>query len=350
MSDSIKKRYFAASNSAQGFKNYYDRVFDVRKYSKIYIIKGGPGTGKSYFMKNIAEYAEGLGFSVTYIYCSSDPDSLDGIIIEDMKIAVLDGTSPHACEASLPGAVENIVNLGDFWNTSVLSGSRKIIESLNAQKSKCFERGYRYLAAYKNVSDNMEQMITPHIKFDKIKKFARRFVSSLDSGEGNEEYRLVNSIGMRGRFGFDTYRESSGIYYEINDYLETGFFLLRELYRELKCKSADMLLSPNPILCDRFDAISVLPENLTFEIGESGRDDVRTINMKRFIDMGEIFTLRSDYRMATRMRDNICDMATLEFEKAKKYHFTIEEIYGAAMDFEAKEQFTSDFCKKIFDK
>ena len=133
MSESTKKKYFAASNSAQGFKNYYDNVFDVKKYSKIYIIKGGPGTGKSYFMKNVAEYAEELGFSVTYIYCSSDPNSLDGIIIEELKIAILDGTAPHACEASLPGAAENIVNLGEFWNTSVLSGSRKIIENLNSQ-------------------------------------------------------------------------------------------------------------------------------------------------------------------------------------------------------------------------
>lgn len=350
MSESTKKKYFAASNSAQGFKNYYDSVFDVKKYSKIYIIKGGPGTGKSYFMKNVAEYAEELGFSVTYIYCSSDPNSLDGIIIEELKIAILDGTAPHACEASLPGAAENIVNLGEFWNTSVLSGSRKIIENLNSQKSKCFECGYRYLAAYKEVSDNMEQMITPFVKFDKIKKFAERFVSSLDYGSGSEEYRLINSIGMNGRVGFDTYRERSEIYYEINDYLETGFFLLRELCNELRYKSADMLLSPNPILPSRLDAISVLPNKLTFEINESDGEDLRVINMKRFVEAGEIVKIRSDFRAAMRLRDNILDMAALEFEKAKKYHFTIEEIYGAAMDFDAKEQFTSDFCKKIFDK
>ena len=35
------------------------------------------------------------------------------------------------------------------------------------------------------------------------------------------------------------------------------------------------------------------------------------------------------------------------FEKIKKYHFRIEDIYGAAMDFDAQEQFTYEFCNKI---
>ena len=350
MSDNKRIRYFAASNSAEGFKSYYESVFAPEKYSSIYVIKGGPGTGKSHFIKSVAKRAEGAGYFVEYIYCSSDPTSLDGIVVPELRLAIIDGTPPHAYEPRLPGAVENIVNLGDLWNSAVLSGSRKIIENLNVKKRNCFSRAYGYLAAYKSVSNNMEKMIRPFLKLDKIKKFAARFASLSKEGEGIEEYRLANSIGMNGRFGFDIYRESAGVYYEINDYLETGHFLMREIYNAQKNKNADMYVSPNPILCSRIDAISILPQGLTFEIGESGDDDVRSINMKRFIDTGEIFTVRSNMRLATRVRDGLCDMAILEFESAKKYHFTLEEIYGAAMDFEAKEQFEEEFCKKIFDK
>lgn len=343
-------RYFAASNSAEGFKSYYESVFAPEKYSSIYVIKGGPGTGKSHFIKSVAKRAEEAGYSVEYIYCSSDPTSLDGVIVPERRLAIIDGTAPHVYEPSLPGAVENIVNLGDLWRLSMLSGSRRIIENLNAQKARCFERAYGYLAAYKRVSYNMEQMIRPFLKLDKIKKFASRFASLSKEGDGKEEYRLANSIGMNGLFGFDTYREGAEIYYEINDYLETGHFLMREIYNAQKSKNADMYLSPNPIICSRLDAISVLPQGLTFEIGESGREDARNINMKRFVDVGEVFTIRSNMRLATRVRDALCDMAVLEFENVKKYHFTIEEIYGAAMDFEAKEQLEEEFCKKIFDK
>ena len=89
------RKYFAASNSAEGFKSYYANVFDKNDFSKIYVIKGGPGTGKSSFMREIASRADEKGFSAILIYCSSDPASLDGVILPELKIAVLDGTPPH---------------------------------------------------------------------------------------------------------------------------------------------------------------------------------------------------------------------------------------------------------------
>ena len=85
-----EEKYFAASNGAGGFINYYHTVFDVEKLAHLYIIKGGPGTGKSSFMRDVANRAEGEGNTVVYFYCSSDPDSLDGILIKDKKIALLD--------------------------------------------------------------------------------------------------------------------------------------------------------------------------------------------------------------------------------------------------------------------
>ena len=118
-------KYFVASNSSDGFCSYYGNAFDIKKFSKIYAIKGGSGTGKAYFMKRIAQDACEKGYSVRYIYCSSDPSSLDGIIIDELKIAVLDGTAPHIYEPSVVGAVDNIVNLGSFLDENMLSKSRR---------------------------------------------------------------------------------------------------------------------------------------------------------------------------------------------------------------------------------
>ena len=74
--------YFAASNSAKGFFSYYKECFDDGRIKHLYAIKGGPGTGKSYFLRKVARQGEGLGWNCEYIYCSSDPDSLDGVIME----------------------------------------------------------------------------------------------------------------------------------------------------------------------------------------------------------------------------------------------------------------------------
>ena len=55
MKNTLAKRYFAAANSAYGFHNSFCEIFSPDKLQRVYIIKGGPGTGKSYLMKNIAK-------------------------------------------------------------------------------------------------------------------------------------------------------------------------------------------------------------------------------------------------------------------------------------------------------
>ena len=47
------RQCFAASNSCEGFKNYYGEVFNDTRADRLYIIKGGPGTGKSTLMKTL---------------------------------------------------------------------------------------------------------------------------------------------------------------------------------------------------------------------------------------------------------------------------------------------------------
>ena len=40
-------KYFAAANTYKGFISYFDTVFDPEKVSRLYVLKGGPGTGKT---------------------------------------------------------------------------------------------------------------------------------------------------------------------------------------------------------------------------------------------------------------------------------------------------------------
>ena len=116
-------KYFAAANTTDGFVSYYDGIFG--KLKKLYVIKGGPGTGKSRLMREIGASAEEKGDNVEYFYCSFDPASLDGIIINH-TCAVIDGTAPHVYEPRIPGARDETVDLSCFWNSKVLKEKREI--------------------------------------------------------------------------------------------------------------------------------------------------------------------------------------------------------------------------------
>lgn len=90
-----KVQYFLGANSAEGFVSLYDELIDESQASAVYILKGGPGCGKSTLMKKVGEEMEKGGYYVEYILCSGDPDSLDGILIPEKAVAIMDGTAPH---------------------------------------------------------------------------------------------------------------------------------------------------------------------------------------------------------------------------------------------------------------
>lgn len=131
------RSYFAAANTSHGFVGWFEELISAGCTRRM-IIKGGPGTGKSHMLYRMADTASAAGAAVEYYFCSSDPESLDGIaaIFPDGRVyGVQDGTAPHAAEASLPGARDELFDLGACWDSSRLRAARSRIEELGAEKA-----------------------------------------------------------------------------------------------------------------------------------------------------------------------------------------------------------------------
>lgn len=92
----LSRHFFAGSNSSKGFYSLFSHILNKESARKIICMKGGPGTGKSSFMKKVGGYFSKKGYPIEYYHCSSDINSLDAIVIKNLNIALLDGTFPHA--------------------------------------------------------------------------------------------------------------------------------------------------------------------------------------------------------------------------------------------------------------
>ena len=90
MSTEPQVRYFLGANSPGGFYSLYDQLIDPAEADAVFILKGGPGCGKSTLMKRVAAAAEERGLQVEYIRCSGDPDSLDAILLPEKKMCIRD--------------------------------------------------------------------------------------------------------------------------------------------------------------------------------------------------------------------------------------------------------------------
>ncbi|GAW28849.1 hypothetical protein ULO1_14190 [Carboxydocella sp. ULO1] len=94
MNKGILRRLFPGGNTCQGFYSLYHHMIEPDA-TRIFVIKGGPGVGKSTFMRRIGEAMLEQGYEVEFHCCSSDNNSLDGVVIPALRIALLDGTAPH---------------------------------------------------------------------------------------------------------------------------------------------------------------------------------------------------------------------------------------------------------------
>lgn len=90
-----KGSFFLGANTPSGFYSLYDQMLEPGTARRIYLLKGGPGCGKSSLMRRVAQSMEAVGERVEYIFCSGDPNSLDAVIFHRLHSAVVDATAPH---------------------------------------------------------------------------------------------------------------------------------------------------------------------------------------------------------------------------------------------------------------
>ena len=76
-----ERAFFISANGYGGFRTMQPIFYKSQEFERVFLIFGGPGTGKSSLMRKVASAAEGGGAVCEYIYCSSDIRSLDGVII-----------------------------------------------------------------------------------------------------------------------------------------------------------------------------------------------------------------------------------------------------------------------------
>lgn len=341
--------YFIGANTPLGFSAGKARYFSESELTKLYIIKGGPGTGKSTMMRRCAEAAETAGAAVTRLYCSSDPGSLDGVIIEngDIRIAVVDGTAPHTADPNLPGCTGEIINCGDAWKAEILEDHRNEIAALSAAKSVAFDRAYAFISAASGIKNTMEKASAAYTDTKKLRAFASRFSAKLPRQKAPKKitYCITGAVSMNGGVRLDTF-DSAKIKIGVFDYafIKKDFFDI--LSEELDKRGHSQVISTSPL----GDILEIyLPQaKVTVTSAKDAESYTKAVRLKRFANQKT-----ADDKAKRRFHEKFfCELmyaATDALSDARKHHFALEEIYVSAMDFDKLDVIGDKLVSKIKD-
>lgn len=212
------KKVFPGGNTAYGFYSFYDYIIEPDA-SRIFVIKGGPGVGKSTFMRRIGEEMLERGYDVEFHCCSSDNGWLDGVVIPAINVALIDGTAPHIVDPRNPGAVDEIIHLGDHWNEAGLRAHKREIVALNREIKRLFNRAYAYLEAanlflnevrtyYRDtgaldiaaldrlVLDLIHEIFVPEPCLDKSSRIRRLFATAITPDPMRVDHIVLPELGV----------------------------------------------------------------------------------------------------------------------------------------------------------
>ena len=373
----VREAYFAASNSEKGFFSYYEELFRPGEAtSMLYIIKGGPGCGKSRLLWDMVRTGEARGCAATLFYCSSDPASLDAVILrreDGTQIVALDGTAPHEMQPRIPGVQEQLIDLGTFWSCRQLRAQRESIQGLMAEKTEHYAAAYRDLAAAGLCEQTASELIGHTVDHRALSRLCERLVSGAvgTSGRGQRQDACANvrtvctrAIGMRGRTQLDTLTQQADRVCHIEPYYGVEYRLMNALVQALTVRGEQITVSRHPVFPTYADGIWLPQHGVAFvtdmtapsltedqdQAMPSSEEScyTRSISPRRAVDRARLQMCRARVRHAVRQREALIADAERELMAAASPHFALEAIYGAAMNFDAKEAYSRAVCEEIF--
>lgn len=342
--------FFAASSGAAGFVSNFGKIFDPTSFERIYIIKGGAGTGKSTFMKKIAADALAQNMNTVCYRCSSDPSSLDGVVIPELKAAIIDGTSPHQTEAKYPGACEILLDFGKALDQSKLRPSKKMIEELCASSTEHYGRAYALLRSAGDFAKEQTRVCACAYNREKADAYIERFLRSFDTGE--ETSALLYTFCRDGLVFLPTLSDIAEKTYIISGNEPLSSVMLSAIAAHARATEKSFTFVPDPIRPG-------FPKALWFGLSrvyigvcdkrcDSATENAKQINANRFANAGIIRENRGYVRRLDALRTSAENAAAEQMKAASDAHSELERIYLAATDFSVIEKMLDSVKCDIF--
>lgn len=335
-------RYYLGSNTHKGFYGLYEEA--IAPLDRVFLLKGGPGTGKSSLMKKVMKEGLNRGYSVECWHCSGDPNSLDGVLLKDLSLAVIDATAPHAVEPKIPVAKEVIINLLDCVRRDKIKNYRTHLEELVNDKKECFVRAYEHLKCGFGYFTQINRLLTDNVDMGEIDLVAREYALKI-AGENGGDIKVKKKRASRRFFRAIT---------------PDGVVRFDDAMKDKKT----IAVKGEDVLIDRFvttlvdsvgaDVIFLNPYDPDFVEGcvvgdvavvkECGNPDC-TIDLTDFEKKADLYALsRARAKLDEEIEEGVGNIS-----KARSVHMGIERFYVGAMDFDLADKLTDRVLKDIFD-
>lgn len=333
--------------------------------TRVFVLKGGPGVGKSTFMRKIGEEMRARGYNIEHHHCSSDNNSLDGLVIPALGVGLLDGTAPHVVDPQIPGAVSEIIHLGDYWDEAALRADKDSIVAAHRRLGRRFQIAYSQLAEAKVIRDEMESYVTEAMDFTRVDRLTAELTAQILEKAPPRN----NGSAPRARHLFYSAISPNGVVHYLDSLLAglAQLYLIRgrpgsgrstlveTVARAAHARGLDTAVYHCAFEPHRVDLV-IIPAVRTAvlkdveEIGFIPAADgprVDVYNLDVYLNEEGLASYRTELAAARERFAAALNRAIGHIAQAKQLHDHLESFYIPAMDFAAVERKREEILNRI---
>ena len=174
---------FPGAMGPDGFISCFDHLLPERDLRRMIVLKGGPGVGKSTFMRRVHAALCPDGQPSTLYFCSGDPDSLDAVAVPHLGLLLLDGTAPHVVDPVYPGARDSIVNLGECLDEAAMRPRLPQLRAIMADHAACSRRARACMQAAASLSRDNAALLRGALDGDRVAQMTRALIHAVLTGD-----------------------------------------------------------------------------------------------------------------------------------------------------------------------
>ena len=316
--------FFLGATTPAGFKGYFEPLRH-EPGMQMYLIKSGPGCGKSTLMKRLARAAEQRG------ELTQEPDA--------------------------PGADEVVVSLYHTIDAEKLHQCTDEVKALFARNALLRSRAARYIASAGSLLLDSRRAEACSANFDKVRRYVKRLCTRVmprTEGIGSEELRLLSAVTPKGEMFYQGTAQALADKFIVfrDDYGAVSRLLLELIRAEALTRGYHIITCPCAMHPeDKIDHILIPELKLAFLTDNRWHPvhlpSVQAVRCTRFLDRENLAAYRARLRFNERAAAELLEQASALMAQAKSCHDELETYYRAAVDFGKVDEAAAE-CMEMF--